>query len=571
MTRTPAPASTTEVVGAPPGDVAHAFFRAAERYADRVAIRHDGAALTYTELADRVDALARRIGRDAGAVGVSLPRSADAVVAMLAVFAAGATYCPIDVGAPTPRRRALVEVTGCRLMIDAQGLHHFPRSVDGEHARWRAELPLAYVLCTSGSTGLPKPVLTTRAAIATAVAAVADLFDVRPTDCALQFASLNWDTCFEEILPTLTRGATLVIDRSSHAGSVPALLRTIAAEGVTIVNLPTAYWHAVVSFLAHDGELLPASVRLVVIGGEPVNLARLAEWHGLSMSHVRLLNTYGATETTLITHAADLTVTTSEGPIGRPLPHVVEHVMPDGELLIGGPSLAVGYGGLPEATAERFQVRDVGSGPTRYFHTGDRVQRARDGVLHHRGRVDDELKVRGIRVDPTEVESHVAAHPAVAAVAVVGVTVGDHTTLVAYIVANALDGREKLAGEVTEFLRDRVPSHLVPNRVFVVDDLVFTATGKLDRAASHAHHMPGRREAAANEPSVDRLVGIFRGVLESDLVNADSDFFDAGGDSLLATRVLSALARETGVELSFDDFVQASSPAELAKLTASRS
>ncbi|HEX6870038.1 MAG TPA: AMP-binding protein, partial [Micromonosporaceae bacterium] len=229
-------------------------------------------------------------------------------------------------------------------------------------------------------------------------------------------------------------------------------------------------------------------VRLLIIGGEAVSPARLADWTTLDTGHIRLLNTYGCTETTLITHAVDLHGPRamareepwhrmSRVPIGRALPHVVEEISPEGELLIGGPAVALGYRGLPEVTGARFFTR----GPVRFFRTGDRVSPMPDGNVLHEGRLDHEVKIRGIRVDPAEVEAHIAGHESVGAVAVTGVKVADHTVLVAYVVPRPLTDQDGLAASILDHLRGRVPGHLIPSRIRIVADLVYTASGKVDR------------------------------------------------------------------------------------------
>ncbi|WP_329878176.1 AMP-binding protein [Streptomyces sp. BE20] len=353
----------------------------------------------------------------------------------------------------------------------------------------------AYLLFTSGSTGQPKPVVTPRRAISATVHALRGLFGLTADDRVLQFASLNWDTCFEEILPALTTGAALVLDDEAHSGSFPRFLRMVGRERITVLDLPTAFWHELVLHLTEEQAGLPDSVRLLVIGGEAANPARLADWSRLDTGRIRLLNTYGCTETTLITHAVDLhgpgapssgpDWTAGEpAPIGRALPHVVEQISAEGELVIGGPAVAAGYHGLPEATAARFTVVDG----ERWFRTGDRVSRAPDGVLTHRGRLDGEIKVRGIRVDPAEVEAHIAGHPGVSAVAVAGATVAGRSALVAYLVPRAGAVAGTLGADVRAYLSSRVPGHLVPSRITVVPELVLTASGKVDRAGSHRRH-----------------------------------------------------------------------------------
>jgi nonribosomal peptide synthetase protein VioO len=175
------------------------------------------------------------------------------------------------------------------------------------------------------------------------------------------------------------------------------------------------------------------------------------------------------------------------------MPHVVERITEAGELLIGGPALALGYLGAPHTTEARFQTLDLGDGPRRYFLTGDRVVRGPAGELLHRGRLDGQIKVRGIRVDPSEVEAAIAGHGGVAAVAVVGVTVADHTTMVAYVVPRPAAIAETLAADILGYLRQRVPAHLVPSQLTVVPELIRTPSGKVDRAASHMRHVSRTR------------------------------------------------------------------------------
>lgn len=437
------------------------FLAVAARAPDHPALVHDGTPITYGALRTAAEAVAAGLGDRPGVVGVPATHTPETIAALLGVWLAGGAYCPLDPSFPAGRLAAMREV--CDRVLGEPGT-----PVD--------DTAPAYVLFTSGSTGAPKPVATPVPAIATVTAALRDLFAITPADRVLQFASLNWDTCFEEILPALTAGATLVLDADAHTGSFPRFLRMVERERVTVLDLPTAFWHELVHHLTEDAATLPDSVRLVVTGGEAVRPDRLADWLRLG-TRARLLNTYGCTETTLITHACELAVPDEKVPIGHALPHVVE-LVEDGELLVGGPALALGYLGMPERTAERFTERDG----LRVFRTGDRVSRRPDGMLVHEGRLDGEIKVRGIRVDPAEVEAHLVRHPAVTEAAVAGVRTADHTTLAAYVVV-----REPVeAAAVLAELRTRVPAHLVPGRLTVVPALVRTASGKVDRAGTHA-------------------------------------------------------------------------------------
>jgi nonribosomal peptide synthetase protein VioO len=473
-------------------DVVASFLRVARRAPDSAAIIDNGRPVSYAALAKQMRCVAAGLGPEPGTVGVLTSRSANTIAVLLGVLAAGGTYCPIDPAFPPERIALLAEAARCRSMIDSRA--------GGPSQAHRAERPVAagpddpaYILFTSGSTGRPKPVVTPRRAIAAAVTSLTPVMGVGPGDTVLQFASLNWDTCFEEILTALTSGATLVFDDDAYSGSFPRFLKMIDRYQISVLDLPTAFWHEIVTFLADDAVPVPASLRTMVIGGEAARPARVDDWRSLVGSDaMRLVNTYGCTETTLVTHAIDLHGPRAEPaagpavPLGRALPHVIERIGDGGELLIGGPSVALGYRGMPEATAERFVTLEAG----RLFRTGDRVRRDPDGVLFHQGRLDDDIKVRGIRVSPGEVEAQLCGHPEVAAAAVVGTPVGDHTALVAYVLPRGTADAAGLAPGILGHLRAHIPRHLVPARVTVVPELSYTASGKIDRRRTHERYAP---------------------------------------------------------------------------------
>ncbi|WP_309226497.1 MULTISPECIES: AMP-binding protein [unclassified Mycolicibacterium] len=488
------------------GDVGEDFATVARLQHQNSAVVHNGIPITYGELAARVDRTAvryraRRDGRSA-LVGVLVSHTPAVVEHLLAVMQAGATYCPIDAALPAARRLALAGVMGLDQLVTADLDSGAPGDGAIETIDWRATTAAqehsqafgqadapAYVLCTSGSTGAPKPVMVSRGALVATVRALRQLFALTPDDRVLQFASLGWDTCLEEILPALTAGATLIFDDAAYSGSFPRFVRMLAEQSVTMLDLPTAFWHELVLYLHEEGTALPDSVRLVVIGGERVDPTRLRQWRGLDLGDVRLLNTYGCTETTMVTHAVQLSgpgtepdVMTAdvEAPLGRPLPHTRDHVTDDGELLVSGASLATGYLGLAERTAAGFSVSDHGDGPTRWFHTGDIVTRGRSGLLYAHGRVDEQVKVLGVRVHPAEVEAQLNAHPAVAGAVVVGERLLARTALVAYVVA----AKPVTSGELKRHLAERLPRQFVPSRVKFITALSYTPSGKVDRAAT---------------------------------------------------------------------------------------
>lgn len=499
-----------------PGVLA-AIARTASHNPNHPALIDQGRAMSYAELMARVRVTTRHAGACGDRVAVLAYRCADTLIAMLGIWAAGGVYCPIDPNHPVARQQHLLRLSGCHRLLHSGAHGPAPQILPGMRvvtvppeglisrppparppapaAATPNPLP-AYLLFTSGSTGEPKGVLNSHGALSSAVRSLQQLLRLQAGDRVLQFASLNWDTCFEEILPTLATGATLVIDADAHTGSHARTLELLRRRRVSVLNLPTAYWHEWVHHLRESREVLPASLHTVVIGGEAASASRLAQWRALDTAHIRLINTYGSTETSLVTHAAELhgphAMTPSHHtdivPIGHPLAHVQQHITEEGELWVGGPSLSMGYLDRAELTAERFVTRDVGRGPQRWYRTGDRVRQLPDRTLLHAGRLDRQIKVRGIQVDPAEIEAEILKHPRVAMAAAVGVARSEHMVVVAYIVARHPDTDDTLGATLLHELRQRLPPHLVPARLQVVDHLVYTASGKLDRAASHRLH-----------------------------------------------------------------------------------
>lgn len=490
------------------GDVVDDFTATAAERHDRPAVVHNATVITYRDLAARVRLTAARyqacqtVHWPADLIGVLVSHTPAVLEHLLGILRAGATYCPIDAALPAARMKTLAGVIGVDRVFAAdpdclattglrsEALDRGPADGDTDPPRPpRFGSDPAYVLCTSGSTGSPKPVVVSRGALTATVRALRHLFAITPADRVLQFASLGWDTCFEEILPALTAGATLVFDDDAHSGSFPRFVRMVARQGITVLDLPTAFWHELVLFLHEEHAVLPDSVRLVVIGGERVDPTRLRQWRDLGAGHVSVLNTYGCTETTMISHAVQLAgpgaddvpeAHQSESPLGRPLPHVRDYVTDEGELLVSGPSLAIGYLGQPVITANAFPIADHGFGPTRWFRTGDLVSRGERGLLYPRGRADEQVKVSGVRVHPAEVETQLNTHPAVGGAVVVGERRLGQTSLTAYVVPV----ETTTPAALKRHLRERLPSQFVPSKVKFVATLCYTASGKIDRAAT---------------------------------------------------------------------------------------
>lgn len=579
--------------------------------------------LSYSRLQTDVDHLAaalRQRGVQSGdRVGVVAERTGHAVISMLAVMCAHAAYVPLDPAYPADRLRYIAGDAGLRLVLGRRGVftppHSFPDDLGieylpsdahsggtGNHsaASPAADPPpgsLAYMIYTSGSTGQPKGVLVPHQALATAAHELMVLFEFSPADRMLSFASLSWDTAGEEIYPALHSGAALVIDPRATSGSIPSFLRVIRDRHVTAVDLPTGFWAALTDHLDLTGEELPPSLRLVIIGGEEVRAPQVRAWSRLVSGKVRLLNTYGQTETVLVTHAADiggefgsLLSDDDRVPIGRPLPHIRQGLVQPGgsshfygpagpsELFISGRSLAWGYHGRPGLTAEKFlpspnpgQPRDAaiaGAGGIRTYRTGDLVLARADGTLEFIGRNDRQIKIRGYRVEPEEIERVLLACPGVAAAVVLPVTKSAGLALAAvYVPATPL-----VASQVTGMLAARLPVFAIPERLIPVDKLPLLANGKVD-------HIMVRKLIDGNSPdpaSADSLTAakeiaeMAAKVLGQDCGIHD-DFFDCGGDSLQATRLISRIYRRFDAELTFAEVFEYRTPQQLAEIVVTRS
>ncbi|HTJ76662.1 MAG TPA: amino acid adenylation domain-containing protein, partial [Acidimicrobiales bacterium] len=541
-----------------------------------------GGSLTYAELDGRADHVAGRlhalgVGGDA-LVGVCLDRSLALPVALLGVLKAGGACVPLDPAYPPARLAAMVADAGLAAVVTGAGLptDRLPAGVPPvlvDDAGTVGNPPpsihidpedLAYVIYTSGSTGMPKGVLLTHRGLVSHHVAVADLYGLAPGDRVLQFCSLGFDASIEEMFPTWAAGATVVF----RPDDVPLLGREWADwlrdQGITVLNLPTAYWHAWVRDLDRLGRRVPEGVRLVVVGGEKALGPAYRAWRRLSGGRSRWVNAYGPTETTCMSTfwepapapAAD---PDDDGdrdpPIGRPLPGTTVLVVDEalqpvaagvtGELLIGGPGLARGYLHDPELTARRFV--EPPATPVRMYRTGDLVRLGADGLLDYVGRADDQVKIQGFRVECGEVEAVLARHGAVAACAVVAQEDPPRERrLVAYVVPNeAVD-----SAALRRFLAERVPPHMVPAVFTFVDDLPLTDHGKLDRSGLGLSPVAPAAPPVSRSAAEDRMAAIWSRVLgvPAASLDVDDDFFEVGGHSLLATQVIAHVREEFGTQ-----------------------
>ncbi|HKV11335.1 MAG TPA: amino acid adenylation domain-containing protein, partial [Thermoanaerobaculia bacterium] len=561
-----------------------------------VAVRHEEAFLTYGELDRRANRLAHHL-RFLGAgpeslVGLCVERSPDMLVGLLGILKSGAAYAPLDPALP-PGRLALLLDDLCAgspnpvLVTQRPLLSRLPDHrastvlLDGEELSGgredspgiRASLDrAAYVIYTSGSTGKPKGVVVSHRTLAAYTGSAARELGIGPEDRVLQFASISFDASAEEIYPCLARGGTLVLRTEAMLGSIPEFLETCGRWGVSVLDLPTAFWHEVVTGLATGAAGLPPTVRLVILGGEQALAEKVASWRR-AVAGVRLVNTYGPTEATIVATAADLSALPDGAPvpIGRPVPGSRAYVLDrrlepvpagvPGELCLGG-GLARGYLHRPDLTAERF-VPDPWSGRPgeRLYRTGDLARWGVAGELEFLGRVDHQVKVRGFRIELGEIEAALGRHPRVRE----SVVVLREERLVAYAVPVA---EPVAAGELRSHLRERLPEYMVPSTFVSLPALPLSPNGKVDRRqlpAPEGAWEPGREYVPPRTPTEEVLAGILEEVLRVSRVGARDNFFDLGGHSLLATQVISRARRSLGVEVPLKALFEKPTVAGLAE------
>jgi nonribosomal peptide synthetase MxcG len=576
------PARATALLsGGPLPEAPEAVLAALARHAhttpERIAIEQDGEQITYGALLADVTLLAARL-RERGVgpdsrVALLLPREPRTIVALLAVLWAGGAYIPLDPGGPvlriaavmadaTPQlvltlRRHAALVTGPVLCLDDDS-GAATRPMTDPHP----EASLAYVIYTSGSSGHPNGVMIEHAALAHFVAAARARYRMCASDRVLQFAPLHFDASVEEIFLSLCTGAALVLRNDAMIESLPRFLDACARRRITVLDLPTAFWHELAYGIAQGQGELPACVRMVIIGGEAALAARVAQWRSSAV----LLNTYGPTEATVIFTTAVLAgpgaLTTKEGPVpvGRPLAGLDIAVVDgslqpvavgvEGELCLMGNTLARGYLGQPELTAQRFVRLDALPNSPRAYRTGDRVVLGEDGQLRYLGRRDGELKISGQRIDPLEIEAALLAYPGMREAAVVA---GASGRLTAFLVAGE---PVPPAAALRAFLAERLAPAAIPASYATRASLPRNRNGKIDRKALGIDAaLPDARTSAAHSEIEGTVMRVWREVLGIETPGADDDFFTLGGKSLQAIQVANrlgiALGREVAVSALF--------------------
>ncbi|MER7279277.1 amino acid adenylation domain-containing protein [Dactylosporangium sp. NPDC000244] len=550
--------------------------RPAPTVAARIAHRHarqpdgpalvdpDGTVHTRRSLARRAAAVRARlaaqgIGRG-DVVAVTLPRGADLAAAVLAVWSLGAAYLPADPGQPAARLRDQLARAGARSTVDT------PEPGEADSAALDAGLAaaapddLAYVIFTSGSTGRPKGVEIPHGALANLVRHFAAELALGEHERVLWLTTFGFDISALELFLPLADGGGAIVAPDEARTRPPLMLELVTRHDAAVVQATPTIWR-----LAAGSVRDELRGRRVLCGGEPLSAA-LAE--RLLRTGCRLFNVYGPTETTIWSSSAPVAAGVADPvSIGAPIAETSFHIVDEhgqdappglvGELCIGGTGLARGYAGAPELTARRFPDDPVRG---RLYRTGDLATWRDDGTVTLLGRADRQVKLRGRRIEPGEVEAALERHPAVRAAAVVlaGDPQGDGR-LVGYVQPAAVD-----LADVRRHARELLPYYLVPADLIPLDALPRNANGKVDHRALPAPPAPVA-EATPAPGEADPVVGLFREVLGRDDIGPDSNFFAGGGHSLLAAILAARLGDALGREVSLLDVFDAPTPAELAR------
>lgn len=552
-----------------------AFERHARSQPAAVAVVIGRQRVSYGELDERANRLAQHLrALDIGSgdrVALCVPRDVHLYVGLLGILKSGAAYVPLDPTLPDERRRLILGRSHTRAIVTSgrqgpeQPMQQIDLQRDADVIASRRADPLdagpsadteAYLIFTSGTTGGPKGVPIRHGQVSDRVATMATIFGLQPEDRVLQFASIMYDAAVEQIFTTLSAGARLVA--RTETWSIGSLLDLVEREQVSMAQFTSTVWEALTQRLVSTPGAGRPSLTRVVLAGEAVDPSTVALW--FRHYDIPLLNVYGPTETTIsatvhrLTHADDPVL------IGEPIPGVQAHVMNEqgmavepgevGELWLSGPGTAHGYLDRPELTAQRFVDGPDGQ---RAYRTGDRVRVVGERALEFLGRLDDQVQIGGVRIEPGEVAAVLRDH---AHVAQAHVEVRRHRSsdmLVAHVVPS--DHRQiPTAHQFRDYLARRLPAPFVPSYFTILDQLPVLPNGKTDRRAlGDIEIVPPEPAGDYVEPSPGveaRLAALWAGELGIDRVGAEDDLLSLGAHSLRTMRIATAIARDEGVDLS---------------------
>ncbi|MFG2129187.1 non-ribosomal peptide synthetase [Streptomyces sp. NPDC048751] len=564
---------------------------------DAVAVRHAGRATTYRELDDRSAALARVLldqGIGPGElVGVSMAPSDHMVVAVLAVMRAGAAYVAVDPAYPEERIRFILADSGARTVLVDEASAWVPDLLDlaGPRADRTAEphrqtaLPevdpgqLPYLIYTSGSTGRPKGAMNRHSGVALTMRALAAAIGLDHTDRVLQVSSLNFDLSVIEIFATFAAGGTVVVPREADRTDPGALLDLLVTESVTVWSSAPALLRPLTDTARRRVGTLPESLRTVVLAGDRFPPAMAATLSELGPA-VRAFNVAGMTEVSCCSTVYPVRKEDAERdaiPWGHTLPGHTAYVLDEegrpvprgerGELYIGGAGVGQGYWRRPELTEERFLPDPFAKAPdATMYRTGDLAALRPDGGIDFFGRLDGQVKIRGVRVETGELETALEQHPDIREAVVVArhSRVGEGF-LVGYVVPEP--GRLLTAAQCRDHLARTVPAHSLPGRFFFLSGIPLLPSGKADRSAlpfPEDPAPPAADSAGPDDALVTAVIQVWEEVLGRQGIGAHDEFSEIGGQSLAAMEIVGRVREGWGAATGLAAFLDHSTPSRYA-------
>ena len=543
-----------------------ALHKSFQENASRACLEVGGESLSYQRVKELTDSFAIQLGDsvEQKPVALSMKKSLEFYLGQLAILQAGGFFVPIDPNYPKERRRLIWEDSQSELvLVNDKSADFLSETQDQRELRldWKSPLarkenkpktnsklgenPLAYMIYTSGSTGRPKGVPITSEGLLNHNRWFIEEFSLKPQDRVLQFASLSFDISIEEIFPTYLAGATLVAMEESALASTADFLAFIEKKKISVLNLPTAFWHMLVSELSESSSF-PSCVRLLIVGGEPVSPERLKQWFQLGLEELPLYNGYGPTEATITSSVSRLR---KEGTveIGKAILGLTYAVYDtensclieegEGELLITGSGVTPGYWNRPELNETQFPVIDG----RRYYRTGDQVEKQGEDQFFFKGRIDEQVKIRGFRIEPQEISEQLELHESIEQAFVRVHEIHGRPQLVAYYLAK---GTEVSLDTLREFLNQRLPSHMVPPFLLELSEIHQTAGKKVDFASFPKPIVAALSAQEIADETQQKLALIWKDLLQLDNTPLEVSFFELGGDSLLAMQLMGRIQQE---------------------------